>query len=637
MVPSLLALSIFSLMPQVVTHATSSVTDQIHLSWTGDPTTTITIVWHTPSAINSAQVEYGPSTDYGYVALGTTFASSGSGYLHQVNLEGLQTSTTYHYAVSADDGSWSRDYLFTTAPAGTGDFSFIATGDMGRTNSSIIMSNTMTGNVPAFTVGAGDYWYSGGAEARTDEWFNISQPLFSEATFMPSRGNHEVDKAPNDYFTRFALPQPETYYSFQYGGAHFLIIDTNQDFSTGSPQRSFIESDLQTAASDPSVKWTFAVFHHPPFASSSTFQNLTVRQELSPLFDRWGVDMVVTGHAHFYERTFPVRSDGTPLSTDSLLYVSPGAPIYVITGGGGADPRSTCSANKQVWSVTCQTVYEFLKIHVTSSYVQVATIGIDGKTLDGFTLMSASVGDTVVPSQPQNLTATARTAAEVDLSWEPSVDNVAMAGYDIYRDAIKIDSAGWWATGYSDITVTPSTTHTYTVVAFDSSRNPSEASNPLTITTPKGLIFTPTADATVRSDSPSTNYGQSTTLQADASPVRNLLVSFSVKGVGKNTVVNAELRLFVVDSSPSGGIFYNAPGYWTESTVNWNNAPATSGGPIASLGAASLSFWYKIDVSQLASGDGTLNLMVTCASSDGVAYSSKEGLHPPQLIVTLSN
>ena len=613
----------------------SSVTDQIHLSWTGNPATSITVMWHTPSSTNAASVQYGTTTAYGFTVTGTTFPSSGSGYLHQALLFGLTPQTTYHYRVVADDGSWSSDRSFSTAPSGGGDFNFVTLGDMGRTNNSIVISNLAAGEDAAFTVGAGDYWYSGGAETATDQWFNINQQLMSTAAFMPSRGNHE---SLNDFLVRFSLPPPETYYSFQYGATHFLVIDTNQNFTTGSPQRSFIESDLQQAASNPSVKWVFAIFHHPPFASSSSFQSLTARQELSPLFDRYGVDMVFSGHAHFYERTFPVKSDGTRVSTDPFLYVNPGAPIYLVTGGGGADPRSMCSATKQVWSVTCITVYEFLQIHVSSNFIQLAAVGIDGKAFDGFTLTKGSTADTTSPSQPKALAAASSTAAQVDLSWQPSTDDVALVGYDLYRDGVKLASAGWWATSYSDTSVSPSTTHTYAVVAFDSARNYSVASDRVTVTTPPGFVLLPTDDATVRSDLPSNNYRASSTLQADYSPVKNFLLKFSISGVGSKTVISAQLRLFVVDPSPVGGTFYQVSNSWTESTVNWNNAPPIgSSNPVAQLRVVSTGFWCGVDVTPIINGDETVSLRIDSSSSDAVYFSSKEGSHPPQLVVTISN
>lgn len=373
--------------------------DQVHLSWTGNSATTMTVMWHTQYSSNPAQVQYETATGYGSTANGKTYPSSGQGYLHEVTLTGLQPATRYNYRVSADDGSWSSDYSFQTAPLSDGDFRFLAVADMGRNSNSITISNLMAMRAASFTVGAGDYWYSDD-ENNVDKWFNINQPLMSQAPFMPARGNHEGGNHetayPNRYPTRFALPTPENYYSFRYGGAHFLIVDTNVDYTSGSVQRSFIERDLQAAASDPAVKWTFAVHHHPPF-SSSTFQSLTARAQLSPLYDLYGVDVVITGHAHLYERTFPVKSDGKVASTNTSEYTNPQAPIYMVTGGGGASPppgQVKCSTTTQTWSVKCLEVFEFLEFHTTPTSVELSAIDSSGLVFDRFTLRRTDTAPT---------------------------------------------------------------------------------------------------------------------------------------------------------------------------------------------------------------------------------------------------
>lgn len=385
----------------------ASTADQIHLSWTGDPTTTVTIVWHTDSSSNPKQVQYGTTTSYGSIVTGTSFPSTGSGNLHEVTLTGLSPGTLYHYIVSNDGGSWSADHSFVTAPVGDQfDFRFLAAADMGRTSFSVEIANAMAARNAAFSVGGGDYWYTN-SESSVDDWFNINQPHMSQAPFMPSLGNHEVpphEDNPDRFFTRFSLPPPENYYSFKYGGAYFLIIDTNANYSLGSPQRNFIESSFLAASLDLSVKWTFAVFHHPPFVStSSVFQDLEVRNELSPVFDWWGVDVVINGHAHLYERTHPVRSDGTVAGfgtgTNPSFYTDPRAPIYTVTGGGGASPYPgdiKCSSSRQPWSAKCLEVFEFLEFHVTPTRVAMSAIYANGTIFDGFNLATG-------PNQAPNL------------------------------------------------------------------------------------------------------------------------------------------------------------------------------------------------------------------------------------------
>lgn len=382
--------------PRVVAASTP---DQIHLSWTEDPTTTVTIVWHTDSSSNPNEVQYGTDASYGQTATGTSYPSTGSGSLHEATLRGLLSNTRYHYRVSGDTGSWSADRSFVTAPVGDQfDFRFLAAADMGRTSFSVEIANAMAARSASFTVGAGDYWYSD-SDSSIDDWFNINQDHMSQAPFMPAVGNHEVclpDAChdPAQYFTRFSLPPPESYYSFYYGGAFFLIIDTTGDYSLGSPQRNFIDSELLKASVNSSVKWTFAVLHYPPFASSWGFSEL--RNELSPVFDNWGVDVVITGHAHLYERTFPVRADGTVMQSHPSRYNDSRAPLYTVTGGGGASPfpgssisSTQCPSDPEPWSARCLEVFEFLEFNVTSTRVVMSAIAGNGTIVDGFTLATS--------------------------------------------------------------------------------------------------------------------------------------------------------------------------------------------------------------------------------------------------------
>jgi hypothetical protein len=109
-----------------------------------------------------------------------------------------------------------------------------------------------------------------------------------------------------------------------------------------------------------------------------------------------------------------------------------------------------------------------------------------------------------------------------------------------------------------------------------------------------------------------------------------------VTGVGTTQVVSARLRLFQVDSSPSGGDFYTSSADWSEETVTWNTAPQANGTRIAFLGKVSPNTWYEVDITVTVSGDGVASLRVLATNSDGAIYSSKEGPAPPQLVIVIS-
>jgi hypothetical protein len=113
------------------------------------------------------------------------------------------------------------------------------------------------------------------------------------------------------------------------------------------------------------------------------------------------------------------------------------------------------------------------------------------------------------------------------------------------------------------------------------------------------LTFGPDADASLYADSPTTNYGASSTLETDNSPVKQYLIRFTVSGVGTRTVTGATLRMSCVDPSPSGGMFtVAASNDWTESTVTFATAPA-AGATVATLGKVVAGTNYVIDLSSL--------------------------------------
>jgi len=154
------------------------------------------------------------------------------------------------------------------------------------------------------------------------------------------------------------------------------------------------------------------------------------------------------------------------------------------------------------------------------------------------------------------------------------------------------------------------------------------------------LTFAPSADAHVRADRPNANFGASTKLQVDNSPVFHTLFKFTVTGIGTNAVSSAKLRLRAASSSSVGGYFFRtASTSWTESTVNWSSAPATDPAPLATLGPVVSGTWYEVNLSSLVTSDGTYGLRVTSTSSNGVAYTSKEGAAAsrPQLLVVTSS
>jgi hypothetical protein len=200
------------------------------------------------------------------------------------------------------------------------------------------------------------------------------------------------------------------------------------------------------------------------------------------------------------------------------------------------------------------------------------------------------------------------------------------------------------AVGYSDTTASPVTAYPYEVTAVDAAGNESAKAS-ASVTTPgvaTTLTFAPTNDAYVDAANPAVNFGTSSRLGVDGSPLNNSLLQFSVSGTSACTIQSAKLRLTVgsstSDNSAFGGDVYGvSDNTWSESTVTWNNQPVAGTTRVASFPAGvALDTTYTVNVTSLVKGDGPVSLKVSTTSSDAARYWSKEGstaAQAPQLQV----
>lgn len=171
--------------------------------------------------------------------------------------------------------------------------------------------------------------------------FQVYAPIMHRLAMWPTIGNHEYKtNFGQPYLDVYYLPEmavlpedQEYFYSFDYGNVHFVSVDSNDRrllLSIGDVEDDmleWLEADLE--ASD--AEWKIVFMHHPPYSSSERDINRLVRSSLLPIFERTGVDLVLAGHDHHYERTIPILS-GEPNDTDEAI-------TYIVSGAGGAGLR----------------------------------------------------------------------------------------------------------------------------------------------------------------------------------------------------------------------------------------------------------------------------------------------------------
>ncbi len=338
------------------------------------------VVWRT-AAPSTGAVEYGPSA-----ALGLRVESPGPSIEHAVALTGLSAGTEYHYRVLTDgtvaaDGLSFRTFL---PPSPTGEFRVVVVGDTGTGNQAQLdVAAGIRLSAPDVGIHTGDFIYPrGGSDIEMDrKYFDIYAETLSRSVIYPTVGNHDLDDGGTVYFRSFHLPDGspggERYYSFEYGDALFLILDSNQGMGVETAQYTWIEEQL--AGSE--RLWKIVSLHHPLYAAWLAVESN--RRALDPLFARYGVDLVFQAHAHFYERFYPMRNARAVAIGEDPDYQDPDAPIYVVTGGGGG---SLAQRNPGASTAYYASVYHHVRLDFQGSRLLLSAVGRDNQVFDNMSI-----------------------------------------------------------------------------------------------------------------------------------------------------------------------------------------------------------------------------------------------------------
>jgi acid phosphatase type 7 len=275
-------------------------------------------------------------------------------------LASLQPDTIYCYQL---DG-WAQPVSFRTPPR-TGEgrsVRFAAFGDSGGGSRDLVRERLEA--VPVdLLLHTGDIAYQSGTLAEFEErFFDTYAELLTRVPIFPASGNHDnIDDAGATYRQVFVLPQNgapsgvERWYSFDWGDVHFVALDTER---VGTEQTAWLERDLARN----SLPWRVAYLHRPPYSSGTHGSSQSVREAFAPLFERFGVQLVLAGHDHDYERTVPL-----------------GGVTYVVTGGGG---YSTRAVGRSDFTAYAASVFHFVLAEVRDDELFLRAIDTAGATFD---------------------------------------------------------------------------------------------------------------------------------------------------------------------------------------------------------------------------------------------------------------
>jgi hypothetical protein len=452
--------------------------------------TGVTLRWRTNVATDS-KIEVGSSAG-NYTLSATDPAVTTE---HIIRMEGLTADTRYYYRFGSSTQvlQGGSDHFFSTAPPATTTrkLRIAAFGDCGKagaTQTAVLNAYLQyTRSNPAdLLLLLGDNAYDDGLDNEyQSEFFKPYQTtILRNHVLFPTPGNHEYHSTSPQartapYYQIFSVPSAaecggvasgtKAYYSFDWGNIHFISLDSEGEEAGGTRLYDTLGQQVVWLKKDLAVntkKWTVVFFHHPPYSKGShdadTDSELgRIRRNLVPVLERYGVDLVLSGHTHVYERSYLLRGYyGTESSFNPSVHTASNSSAaydgssnscpYVTTSGqtnhGTVYVVAATSSRDQVDVASSfpHTALPFATRAGGSFYLEVEDNRLDGKMID----RNGDVFDqfTILKDAGKTLSI-AGTGAEshtLTASWVGD-----------YR----------WSTGENtrSITVAPGTTTTYTV------------------------------------------------------------------------------------------------------------------------------------------------------------------------------
>ena len=341
------------------------------------------------------------------------------------------------------------------------------------------VTNLISGWNPNMFLYLGDV-YDDGTATEFQNWYGSGTDFYSRfrAITNPTVGNHEYSgtDAPGyfDYWNN--VPH---YYSYNVAGWHVISLDSTSQYNQtapGTPQYDWLVQDLNAS---PAI-CTIVYFHHPVF-NVGPEGYATRMNDIWALMAQKGVDVVLTGHDHDYQRWVPLDGQGVPAAQGITQFV-------VGTGGHGIQDFIVPDNRMAIGFDTPPNAFGALRMELNQNGTAYQFVNTQGSVLDsGSIKCSGASADTTAPNVPTNLTAVSDSSTHADLNWTSATDNVGVTGYDIYRDGILLTTTGA-VTSYSDDTVAGGITYQYQVRARDAAGNVSSSSNTASVTT-AALLF----------------------------------------------------------------------------------------------------------------------------------------------------
>lgn len=382
--------------------------DQVAMSFGADPARELVWTWRTSPEVASSAVRIVPSPaedragppDHAIrVAVGDSSCVEVPNVIndpvirrHRVVVGGLEPGRAYRYSLG--DGTpegWGPWQTVKTAPDRGQPLRFLYLGDAqtgferwGRLLEGALRRHPATD----FVVLAGDIVDRGNERTNWDHFFLRAAPVLDRVPVMPCVGNHEyLDVGPRLYRAFFELPHngprgidPDLAYSFEAGDACFAVMDSN--LAVWDPDAARRQAEwLDQALARTRARWKIAIFHHPVYPSHPWRDMPALREHWVPVFDRHHVDLVLQGHDHSYQRTYPLRGHRPSGGPDR-------GTTYVIAVSGDKFVDQARRENVAT-GLTETSTYQTIEIDPRADRLTYRAWTEDGRVVDGFEIDKA--------------------------------------------------------------------------------------------------------------------------------------------------------------------------------------------------------------------------------------------------------
>lgn len=430
---------------------------------------------------------------------------------HIVELTNLSPATRYYYSVGDSQGEFVRyenQYFDTHPEVGQAAPTQIwVLGDSGTadSNAAAVRSAFTRFNQGAHTdvwLMLGDNAYDFGTDAEYQAAvFDMYPDSLRNTVIWPTLGNHDAHSADSEsqsgtYYDVFSLPTQaesggtasgtEAYYSFDYANIHFISLDSHDtNRSPNGAMATWLENDLAANTQE----WIIAFWHHPPYSkgshdSDSEARLEQMRENFLPILEAHGVDLVLAGHSHSYERsklidghygrsdTFSdtfVLDDGDGNPTGNGAYVKPvqanSGSVYSVAGSSGQ--VSDAPLNHPVM-ITNLIELGSIVINIDGNQLDAVFLNDESRVLDRFRIVHEQQ-TTAPPKPPVGLTAQLISDNTVQLAWQENTPSGVQ--YLVER---SIDRQSWTSiatlntNSYTDTELAPGTTYYFRLIARNS-------------------------------------------------------------------------------------------------------------------------------------------------------------------------